>query len=89
MVQSYNSTDTATLKNFHFILPEWSDSCMVVNLSIAIHAFAMHMLTSLLVNEMLLLWYITKSTNFRGKIFSVEMVPSCLKHTNSVLSVFR
>ena len=41
--------------------------------------------TSLLVDEMLLLWYVNWSTNFRSLAHGVEMVPFCLKHMHFVL----
>ena len=50
---------------------------MIDNLSITVHAFARHMLTSLSVNEILLLRYVNLSTNFRGPPHKIEMVPSC------------
>ena len=66
MVQAYNSTDTATA---------WkkSDFLMVVNLSIAVYALPMCMLTLLLVDEILLPRYGNWFTNFRGLPFNVEI----------------
>ena len=56
MVHPYNSTDTATTwVNSHFILSGKSDFNIVVNLSIALHASPMHMLTLLSVDKILLL----------------------------------
>ena len=52
---------------------------MIDNLSIAVHAFHILMLTSLSVDEILL------STNFRSLTFKVEMTAFCLKYMNSVL----
>ena len=55
------------------------------NLSIVVNALARRMLTLLSVDEILLLRYVNWSTNFRGLPLRVEMVPSCLKHMNSIL----
>ena len=49
-----------------------------------VHTFARHMLMPFSVDKMLLLRYANFSTNFRGLLFKVEMVPSHLKHMNSV-----
>ena len=44
VVEPYNSTDSATaLKNSCFVLSERLDFHMLNNLSIAVHAFPMHM----------------------------------------------
>ena len=52
----YSSTDMVTAwKNSHFILSERSDFHMVDYLSIAVHVLPMCMLTSLSVDEILLL----------------------------------
>ena len=61
---------------------------MIDNQSIAVHVSTMHMLISLSVDVIMLPRYVNKSTNFRGWPFNVKMVPSYLKHMNSVLSVF-
>ena len=69
MVRSYSSTDTAiTWEKSVFILSERSDFYMIDNLSIAVHAFARCMVTSLLVDEMLPAMYEnwSKSTNFKS-----------------------
>ena len=88
VVQTYSSSDMVTSwKNFNFILSERSDFYMVVNLSIAVHVLPMHMLTLLLVDEIVLPKYMNKSINFRGLAFNEEMTPSWLKR-NSVLSEF-
>ena len=50
----------------HLILLARSDFYMVDNLSIAVHAFIKCMLTTLLVDEILLPRYVNLSTNFRG-----------------------
>ena len=49
---------------------------MIDNLSIAIHALLMRMLTSLSVDEILLLRYVNWSSYFRGLPFYGEMVLS-------------
>ena len=67
------------------ILLDWSNFHMFYNLSIAFRTFAKHMLTSLSVDDMLLLKYMNCYTNFRGLPFTVEMTLSFLKHLNSVL----
>ena len=65
MVHSYSSTDTDTpWKKFCFILSDRSDFYMIDNLLIAAHTFARHMLTSLSVDEILLLRYVGLSSNF-------------------------
>ena len=63
-----------------------SDYHMIDNQSTAVHAFPMCMLISL--SEIILPRYVNLSINFRGLLFNVEMVLSCLKHMNSVLSEF-
>ena len=52
---------------------------MIDSLSIVFHAFSWCMLTSLSVDEILLLRYVNLSTNFLGLPLKVEMT-SCLKH---------
>ena len=59
---------------------------MIDNLSIAVHPFSMCTLTSLPVDEILLLRYVNWFANFRGLQLRVEMATSCLKHMNFVLS---
>ena len=54
----------------------------------AVHTFTRHMLTSLSVDEILLLWYVNLSTNFRGLPLKMEMAPSLLKHMYTVLFAF-
>ena len=56
---------------------------MVVNLSIAVHELHLRMLTSLSVDEILLLRYMNWSTNFRGLILNVEMTPRNLFYLSS------
>ena len=66
MVQPYNSTDMATAwKNSCFILLHISDYHMIFNMSIAVHALPIHMLTSSSIDEILLPSYVKWSTNFR------------------------
>ena len=87
VVHSYSSTDMATdWKKFCFILSERSDFHMIDNLSKAVHAFAMHNLTLISVDEILLPRYVNWSTNFRG---FPQKILSCLKHINSLLCVFK
>ena len=64
-----------TWKNSNFILSERSDFYMDDNLSIAVHAFLMSMLTLLSVDEILQLNW---SNDFRG--FNEEMSPYWLKY---------
>ena len=61
---------------------------MINNLSISVHAFTRHMLTSLSVDEILLLRYMNLSTNFRGLPLQVKIAPSFLKQMNSVFFSF-
>ena len=75
LFQPYSSNDKATAwKNACFILRERSDFHLVNNLFIAVHFFPMHMLTSLFVDEILLLRYMNWSTNSRGLPFNVLSV---------------
>ena len=53
---------------------------MIDNLSISVHVFSMRKLTSLLVDEILLLRYMKCSTNFRILRLKVELTLSCLRH---------
>ena len=86
VVYPYNSADRASLwKNACFILSERPYIHRVVNLSIAIYAFYLRILTSLVVGEILLPRYLKWSTNVSGLTLKVEMAPSCLKDVNSVL----
>ena len=64
-----------------FILSERSDFHMIDNLLTTFHIFARLMLTSHLVDVMLLPWHENWSTNFRGW-------PLRLKHKYSVLLAF-
>ena len=56
---------------------------MTKNLPMVLHAFPKFLLTSLSVDEILLLRYVNCSTNFRGLPLRVERVPFCLKHMKS------
>ena len=59
MVPSYSCTNMATAwVNSSFILSRGSDFHRVVNLSMAVHALSMHMLTSPSVDEILLSKYV-------------------------------
>ena len=76
MVRPYSSIDSATTwKKSRFTLPTRSDFHTTENLSIAVHAFARRMLTSLSVDEMLLSRYVNRSTDFKGLPLKVEMAP--------------
>ena len=55
------------------ILLKRSDFHMIDNLSLTVYMFARHILTSLLVNEILLLRYVNWSTDFRDLLLKVEM----------------
>ena len=86
VVHPYNSIDTATVwKKSRFILLDKSDFYIIYNLSIACNTFARIILTSLSVEEILLLMYMNWSTNFRVLPLRVEMALSYLKHMYSVL----
>ena len=77
MVQTDISTNTTeACKNSNFISSEESDSCMVVNQSIALHVFPTRMLTSLSVDEIWLPRYMNWFTNFRGLPVNEEIMPS-------------
>ena len=70
-VHLYISIDTATTWNkSHFILLDRPD----------FHMITWHILTSLSIDERLLLKYINLSTNFRGLPLRVELTPSHLKY---------
>ena len=87
IVQPYSSTAT-TWKNSCIKSSAISNSYMVENLIIVVHVFPMYLLASLSVNEILLPRCVNWSINFKELPFSMEMVPSCLKYINSVLSDF-
>ena len=81
--------DTATAwKKSCFLFSDRSGFHIIDNLSIAVHIFARHILSSLLVDEILLPMYVNLSTNFRGLPLCVEMDTSGLKHMYSILFVF-
>ena len=61
---------------------------MIESLSMAVHAFARRILTSLSVDETLLPRYVNLSSNFRGMAFRVEMGTPRLKYMYSVLFTF-
>ena len=65
-----------------FILADRSDFYIIDNQSMAVHAIARRTLTSLSVDEILLL--MNRTTNFRDLPLKVEMAPPCLKHMYSV-----
>ena len=88
VVYPYSSTDTSTAtKNSYFIFSEKSDFHMIDNLSIALQDFALCMLTSFSVDEILLPRYMNCSTNFRGLPLK-GIALSCLKHMDPVLLAF-
>ena len=63
-MKPYSSTNTATaLKNPRFILSDILPFHMIDNLSIAVYALSMCMLTSLSIDEILLPSYIKKDDN--------------------------
>ena len=79
VVHPYNSVDTAIAwKISHFILLDRLDFHMIL-------AFNRCLVTSLSVDEILLLRYVNWSTNFRNLPL---MVHFCPKHTYSVLLAF-
>ena len=89
MVYLYSSIDTtAGWKKSRFIVSVRSDFHMIDSLSVAVHAFARCISTSLTVDEILLPRYMNLSTNSRGPPFNVEMVRSLLKQIYSVLFAF-
>ena len=76
MVRPYNSTNIVTAwKKSRFMLSVISDFHMTDNLSIAVHAFSMPMLTSLSAEEILLPMYVNSSTSFRVLPFKVDVAP--------------
>ena len=83
----YSSTDTVWKKSL-FIVLERSDFNIVDNLLIAIDAFAMRMVTSISIDEILLLRYVKRSTNFRDLHLEVKMGPSISKRMNFVLFAY-
>ena len=65
VVYPYSSIDTTTAwKKFCFISMDTLDFHIINSLSKVFHAFSKHILTSLLINEVLLSMYMNGSTNF-------------------------
>ena len=82
----YTVVFTATAwKKFHFISSESSNFRMIDSLLTAVHTFTRWVLTSLSVDEILLLSSVNLSTNFRSLLLKVKMTCFCLKLINSVL----
>ena len=89
VVHLYSRIDTSTAwKKFSFILSDRSDFHTIGSLSITIHVFAMRIMVSLSVDEILLPRHMNSFTNFKEPPFRVELSPSWLKHLYSVLSDF-
>ena len=86
VVHSYSSIDTIAAWKNCFILSSRSDFSMTNSLSIAVHAFASHVLISFSIDETLLLRSVSVSTSFRNLPLSVEMSPLWLKLMSFVLS---
>ena len=79
VVQLCSSCDTITTwKNFHLILSEILNFYVNVDLSIAVHAFPVHMLTLVSVNEMLLPSYVNKFRDCRKLSFNEKIVSTIL-----------
>ena len=82
----YSISDTSTTwKKSRFVLSERSDFHLIENLSRAVHAFAIRMLTSISVDDMLLPRLVNWSTYCKSLLLKVETIPSCLKHMNLFL----
>ena len=78
VVYLYSSMSTITTwKKLHFVLSERSDFQITDSLSIAVYAFASHVLVSFSVDEMLLLRKVNLSTNFRQQPSSVDIWSIC------------
>ena len=81
----YNSINTTTaLKKSSFLLSDRSDFHMIDSLLIAVQAFARCILTSLSVDETLLLRYVNLSPNFAVLLIRMEMAPFYLNYMHSV-----
>ena len=81
-------TQSQLEKKSHFILSDRSGFDMINNLSIAVHAFARRMLTSLSADEILLPRYENLSTYFISLSLRVDIVHSHLKYKYFVLFAF-
>ena len=89
VVHSYSSIDTATArKKPCFILSDRTDYHKIDSVLIALHTFVRPILTSLLVDETLLLRYVKLSTYFRCLPLTIKMASSRLKHMYSILFAF-
>ena len=78
VLHSYNSKDTVTdWKKSGFILSESLHFHMTNTMSIAFHAVAGCMLTSLSVDEILLLRYVNWSNNYRGLLLVLFVQNTC------------
>ena len=87
-IHPYCSINTATIgKTFCFIVLEKANLQMINNLLLTVNDFARGMVTSLSVDEILLLRYMNLSTNFLGQPLRAEMA-SCFKHMSSILFAF-
>ena len=64
-------------KKSHFILLERSDFHMIESLIVVVHSFTRCILTSLSVDETLLLRYVNLPTNFRRRPFTMACTPFC------------
>ena len=86
IMHPYSSIDTtAAWKKMHFILSIRSDYHMTDSLSLAVPAFASHVLMCFSVDETLLPRLVILSTSFKSQPLSVEMSSLALKHIYSVL----
>ena len=80
VVHPYSSIDTtAAWKKLLFLLSVRSDFHMTDSLSIAVYAFATHVVMSVSVDKTLLPRYVNMSSSFKSPPFSVEMSPVWLK----------
>ena len=81
VVHPYSSIDTAAAwKKLRFILSVWSDFHVTDGLSLAVHAFASHVLMSFSDDGTLLPVEVNLFTSFKSPPFSVEMLPLWLNH---------
>ena len=78
-------SSTVARKKLRFILLVRSDFHRTYSLSMAVNAFASHVLMSVSVDETVLPRSVNLSTSFRELPFSVEISPVYLKHICSVL----